>query len=245
MLNQITRKLIIEENIFLAKSIYLMRLVGDVSEIKHPGQFINIKLDGFFLRRPISVYDCGKDSVSIVYKTVGEGTAAMSELKKGDSLDVMLGLGNGFDMKKSGSRPLLIGGGVGAPPMYYLAKCLLLEGKSPRVILGFNSAEDVILLEEFRAIGVETEVTTVDGSVGKKGFVTGLCDGSQTFYYACGPEAMLKAVYETCGEQGELSFESRMGCGFGACMGCSCHTKYGAKRICTDGPVLDGSEVIF
>ena len=240
--------LTVAENKPLTKDVFLMTLCGDVSQIKTPGQFINIKLDGFYLRRPISVCDSNdKDCVTIIYKAVGEGTKAMSALKNGHVLDVLTGLGNGFDVALSGDNPILIGGGVGTPPMYYLAKKLIEHGKNVTVIIGFNTADEVFFKQEFEKLGAKTVITTVDGSVGVKGFVTdALKDISEYSYtYACGPKPMLKAVYNTSRVSGQYSFEERMGCGFGACMGCSCKTKYGNKRICKDGPVLVKEEIIW
>lgn len=228
-----------------AKDTYMMILCGDTSPITAPGQFINIKLSGHFLRRPISVCDAEGDRLTIVYKTVGEGTRQLSEMKSGEILDVLSGLGNGFDTSKSGEKPLLIGGGVGTPPMYLLCKRLCEEGKKPTVVLGFNSAEDVILCEEFKNLGVEVTVATADGSFGAKGFVTDVLPEDYTYFYTCGPEPMFKALYKVVKTEGEFSFEERMGCGFGACVCCSCKTKYGTKRICKDGPVLTKDEVIF
>ena len=229
----------------IAPSVFRMKLFGDVSDVTNCGQFINIKLKEKYLRRPISVYDYDNESVTIIYKVVGEGTEIMSILSVGDKLDVMTGLGNGYNISKSGDKPLLIGGGVGVPPMYNLCKKLIGEGKKPTVILGFNTKEEVFCYNEFSAL-CDVVVTTVDGSMGVKGFVTdALGDIDYTYYYTCGPEPMLKAVYNNAKTNGELSFEERMGCGFGACMGCSCKTKYGNKRICKDGPVLESEEVIW
>lgn len=238
-------KIISNENI--AKDIYKMVLDGDTSAFSAPGQFLNIKLDGFYLRRPISVCDYDENSITIIYKVVGGGTEFMSTMKEGDCLDVLTGLGNGFDTSLSGNKPLVIGGGVGVPPMYDLCKKLISEGKKPTAILGFNSAEDAFYVDEFKALGAETIVTTADGSKGLKGFVTNGMDKVEdySYFYTCGPEPMLKAVYEKSATSGQLSFEERMGCGFGACMGCSCKTKYGSKRICKDGPILVKEEVIW
>ncbi len=236
----------IKDNSQIAKDIYKMVLDGDTSAITRPGQFINIALDGFYLRRPISVCDFCEKTVTIIYKTVGKGTSYMSTLGKGETLDVLSGLGNGFDTSAAGEKPLLIGGGVGVPPMYRLAKDLLNEGKSVSVILGFNTAADVFYAEEFRSLGAEVYISTADGSVGTKGFVTDVMrDIEYTYTYSCGPEPMLKAVYGMSESSGQYSFEERMGCGFGACMGCSCKTKYGNKRICKDGPVLVKEEIIW
>ena len=235
----------VESNEKIAKSVYKMVLSGDTSAITRPGQFINIKVPDKYLRRPISVCDFDADSVTVIYKVVGEGTKIMSEMEKGISLDVLTGLGNGFDIGKSGDRPLLIGGGVGVPPLYNLAKKLKDEGKTVTVILGFNTSEEVFLKEEFEKIAT-VYLTTADGSEGQKGFVTDAMDGIDYDYiYTCGPQAMLRAVYDKAKTGGQFSFEERMGCGFGACMGCSCKTKYGAKRICKDGPVLEKEEIIW
>lgn len=235
----------VESNEKIAKSVYKMVLSGDTSAITRPGQFINIKVPDKYLRRPISVCDFDGDSVTVIYKVVGEGTKIMSEMEKGISLDVLTGLGNGFDIGKSGDRPLLIGGGVGVPPLYNLAKKLKDEGKTVTVILGFNTSDEVFLKEEFEKIAT-VYLTTADGSEGQKGFVTDAMDGIDYDYiYTCGPQAMLRAVYDKAKTGGQFSFEERMGCGFGACMGCSCKTKYGAKRICKDGPVLEKEEIIW
>ena len=235
----------IKTNKKIADGIYKMILSGETDSITAPGQFINIKLDSFFLRRPISVCDYDENTVTIIYKTVGAGTEKMSTLKSGEKLDVLIGLGNGFDTQKSGENPLLIGGGVGTPPMYNLAKKLSENGKNVTVILGFNSKSDVFYEKEFKALGANVIITTADGSYGKKGFVTDALPENYSYFYACGPLPMLKAVYDKTKTSGELSFEERMGCGFGACMGCSCKTKYKNKRICKDGPVLLKEEIIW
>ena len=233
------------ENIPLTDNVYRMKLKGDTSDITASGQFINIKLDGLFLRRPISVYDCEGDIVTIIYKVVGHGTEQMSCMKKG-TLDVLTGLGNGYDLTLSGDEPLLLGGGVGVPPLYLLAKKLLAENKNVSVILGFNTKSEVFCEEEFKALGAKVYVTTVDGSYGTKGFVTDVMkDLEYSHFYTCGPEPMLKAVYKTSVTSGQLSFEERMGCGFGACMGCSCKTVTGNKRICKEGPVLKKEDIIW
>ena len=238
---------IIEENMKLCENVYRAVLSGDTSDITKPGQFINIALSGFYLRRPISVCDYDDKTVTIIYKTVGKGTEYLSTLKKGEVLDILTGLGNGFDTSLSGDRPLAIGGGVGVPPMYKLVKKLVAEGKKPIAILGFNTANEIFYKEEFEKAGAEVYVSTVDGSVGEKGFVTDVIKklSDYTYFYACGPEPMLKAIYNETATSGQLSFEERMGCGFGACMGCSCKTKYGNKRICKDGPVLVKEEIIW
>lgn len=229
----------------LTKDVYKMVLEGDTEYITAPGQFINIALDGKYLRRPISVCDYDEDCITIIYKVVGEGTEQMSALKIGTVLDVLTGLGNGYDISKS-TKSLLIGGGVGVPPMYNLAKTLIANGQVPTVILGFNTADEVFYEQEFKALGCDTFVTTADGSYGIKGFVTDALDGIDfDYFYTCGPLPMFKAIYNAVDKDGQFSFEERMGCGFGACMGCSCKTKYGNKRICKDGPVLEKEEIIW
>ena len=235
----------ISKNRKIAKNTFLMELVGETSDITAPGQFVNIKLDGFYLRRPISVCDVEGDTLTIIYKVVGEGTEAMAKMEKGTALDVLTGLGNGYDTSLSGARPLLIGGGAGVPPMFLLARKLVAEGKKPMAILGFGSKDEVFYKEEFEKLGVPVTITTADGSEGVKGFVTDAMDCEYTYFYTCGPEPMLKALYNKSTTSGQFSFEERMGCGFGACMGCSCKTKYGNKRICRDGPVLVKEEIIW
>jgi dihydroorotate dehydrogenase electron transfer subunit len=231
----------------IAKDVYKLVFEGDTGGITAPGQFVNIELEGFFLRRPISVCDWDDKGMTLIYKTVGKGTKCLSEKKSG-TLDLLTGLGNGFDLSKCGKRPLLVGGGVGTPPLYGLCKRLVERGAASAVVLGFNTADDVFYEEEFRALGVKTLVATVDGSYGIGGLVT---DAIKTLpvgfdsYCACGPEPMLRALCDTLKIKGQLSFEERMACGFGVCMGCSCKTKYGSKRICKDGPVLSSNEVIW
>lgn len=235
----------IKDNIRIAKNTYKMVLCGDISEIKRPGTFVNIKLEGKFLRRPISVCDVSGDELTIVYKTVGEGTRMMSGME-GGTLDILTGLGNGYDPSKSGDRPLLLGGGVGVPPLYLLAKRLSEQGRQVTAVLGFNTADEVFYAEEFKKYCTRVIIVTADGSMGEKGFVTSVLDGlDYSYFYTCGPEPMLKAVYNTTCTSGQFSFEERMGCGFGACMGCSCKTLYGNKRICVDGPVLEKEEIIW
>lgn len=235
----------ITENIKLTDSIMKMRLCGDTSAITASGTFVNIKLEGLFLRRPISVCDYDEDSLTIIYKVVGKGTEQLSKMQSG-TLDVLTGLGNGYDTSLSGDKPLLIGGGVGVPPLYNLAKKLVAEGKSVSVILGFNTKSEVFYEEEFKALGCNVGVTTADGSYGTKGFVTALMENADyTYTYSCGPEPMLKAVYSASNTSGQYSFEERMGCGFGACMGCSCKTVTGYKRICKEGPVLIKEEILW
>lgn len=236
----------VTENRKIVPSVYEMTLSGDTSAITAPGQFVNIQLDGFFLRRPISVCDCENGTLRLIYKVVGKGTEAMSGLASGTGLDILTGLGNGYHTEVGGDRPLLLGGGVGVPPMYMLCKKLLAEGKDVTVILGFNTESEVFYEEEFKALGAKVLVTTADGSKGIKGFVTdAMNEVDYSYFYTCGPEPMLKAVYNKSTTSGQFSFEERMGCGFGACMGCSCKTKYGNKRICKDGPVLVKEEIIW
>ena len=234
----------IQENTQIAPSTFRMILEGDTSEIQKPGQFVNIRLEGFFLRRPISVCDREGSLLTIIYKTVGKGTAAMAEMKAGQTLSLLTGLGNGYDTDDSGDMPLLIGGGAGVPPMYLLARELLKEGKTVTAILGFNTKDEMFYEEEFQKIGAQVIVTTVDGSYGTKGFVTDAFPETYSYAYTCGPEPMLKAVYQKA-KDGQFSFEERMGCGFGACMGCSCKTITGYKRICKDGPVLRKEEILW
>ena len=230
----------------IAKDIMLMKLSGDTSHITAPGQFVNIKIDNLFLRRPISVCDYDSNSLTLIYKIVGEGTEIMSKYSSGEKLDILTGLGNGYDCSLSGDKPLLVGGGVGVPPMYNLCKELISKNKEVSVVLGFNSKDDVFFEQEFKDLGAKVYVTTVDGSYGIKGFVTdALSDIGYSYFYTCGPEPMLKALYNVTNTSGQFSFEERMGCGFGACMGCSCKTKYGNKRICKDGPVLVKEEIIW
>ena len=239
--------LTITENTKLAEGIYRLRLAGDTSTITAPGQFVNLKLSGFFLRRPISVCDWTDGEVTLIYKVLGHGTDAMTRMAPGTELDVLTGLGNGYDVSRSGEHPLLVGGGVGIPPLYGLARRLRAQGRQVTAVLGFNRASEIFLAEEFRALGAEIILATADGSAGLRGLVTdGMAAVSDsTYLYTCGPELMLKAVYGACTTSGQFSFEERMGCGFGACMGCSCKTKYGNKRICKDGPVLEKEEIIW
>jgi len=233
------------ENRPLTDSVMLMRLRGDTSDITGPGQFVNVKLDGLFLRRPISVCDCGGDILTLIYKVVGKGTEVMKSMT-GGTLDILTGLGNGYDMTVCGDSVLVIGGGVGVPPMYMLARLLREKGKKVTAILGFNTKAEIFYEDEFKALGCETLVATADGSYGVKGFVTdAMKDLSYDYFYTCGPEPMLKAVYNATTVSGQFSFEERMGCGFGACMGCSCKTLYGNKRICKEGPVLTKEEIIW
>ena len=235
----------IKSNIALTATVYKMVLVGDTSAITGPGQFVNILLEGFYLRRPISVDDCVEDELTIIYKAVGKGTEAMSKMTAGQTLDVLTGLGNGYDLSLAGDKPLLIGGGVGVPPLYMLARQLREEGKDVSVILGFNTKDEVFCEEDFKTLGCEVTVTTVDGSYGTKGFVTNALPENYTYFYTCGPEPMLKAVYKATATGGQFSFEERMGCGFGACMGCSCKTVTGNKRICKEGPVLVKEDILW
>ena len=231
------------ENAPLTASVYRMVVRGDTSAITAPGQFVNIALDGKFLRRPISVCDYDASTLTLIYKVVGSGTAQLSAMG-GGTLDILTGLGNGYDISAAGDAPVLIGGGVGVPPMYRLAKDLTAMGKTVSVILGFNTGSEIFLREEFEALGCKVIVTTADGSVGLRGFVTdALKDMDYSYFYACGPDPMLKAVYKASKAPGQMSFEERMGCGFGACMGCSCKTLTGYKRICKDGPVMKKEEI--
>ena len=236
----------ITSNEKIARDIFKMTLAGDTSAITAPGQFVNIKLDGFFLRRPISVCDCVGENLTLIYKTVGNGTERISRMAAGDELDLLTGLGNGYNTKKSGGSPLLVGGGVGVPPMYMLCRKLISEGKNVTVVLGFNSKDDVFYENEFRALGADVHIATADGTYGIKGFVTDVIKDMQyTFFYTCGPEPMFRAMHKIMKTPGQYSFEERMGCGFGACMGCSCKTLTGNKRICKEGPVMESEEIIW
>ena len=229
----------------LTRDVYKMVLSGDTSHITNCGQFVNIQLEGLFLRRPISVCDYDESTLTIIYKVVGKGTEQMAAMHSGDKLDILTGLGNGYDLTLSGENPVLLGGGVGVPPMYNLAKKLIAEGKKVSVILGFNAESEIFYENEFKALGCDVTVTTVDGSYGVKGFVTDALPEHYTYFYTCGPEPMLKAVYKATTTSGQMSFEERMGCGFGACMGCSCQTLTGSKRICKEGPVMKKEEILW
>ena len=236
----------IVSNKALTENVFQMVLKGDTTAITAPGQFVNIQLEGLYLRRPISVCDLDGDKLTIVYKAVGKGTEQMSHMCVGEKLDVLTGLGNGYDLSLSGDKPVLLGGGVGVPPMYLLAKELLKQGKKVSVILGFNTKSEIFYEQEFKDLGCDVTVTTVDGSYGTKGFVTTALETmAYTYFYTCGPEPMLKAVYKASATSGQMSFEKRMGCGFGACMGCSCKTLTGYKRICKEGPVMKKEEILW
>ena len=230
----------------LTPLIYRMVLEGDTSALCATGQFVNLKIDGLYLRRPISVCDWDENTITLIYKVVGKGTEIMAGAKPGQTFDVLTGLGNGYNTDKSGDKPLLLGGGVGIPPLYALCKKLIAQGKTPTVILGFNKQDEIFLANEFRALGATVIICTADGSVGVKGFVTdAMKDVDYDYFYTCGPMPMFKAIEAVATTSGQYSFEERMGCGFGACMGCSCKTKYGNKRICRDGPVLEREEIIW
>ncbi len=236
----------ITKNIPLTGSVYRMELAGDTSAITNCGQFVDLRLPEKYLRRPISVCDYGDGTLTLIYKVVGSGTEIMASLPVGTQLDVLTGLGNGYDTSLSGDRPLLVGGGVGVPPMYNLCKTLIAQGKQPQVVLGFNTAEEIFLADEFRALGAEVHIATADGSVGTKGFVTDVIRNlTYTYFYSCGPMPMFKAMEQVMTTSGQYSFEERMGCGFGACMGCSIHVKSGYARVCKDGPVFCREEVFY
>ena len=233
------------ENTPIAPGVFLLDLAGDTSMVKAPGQFAQLQIPGFYLRRPISICDWDESGMTLIYKAVGQGTDALSRMGAGDTLDVLNGLGNGYDVNGCGQRPLVIGGGVGIPPLYALTKALLAAGKQPTVILGFNKAEEIFLLDEFQDFDAEIRVTTVDGSFGTKGFVTDALPRDYDSFFACGPLPMLKAAYHACQTPGQLSLEERMGCGFGACMGCTVQTRNGPKRVCKDGPVFRKEELAW
>ncbi len=236
----------IEENVLIAENTLCMRLRGDAAAVTCPGQFVNIQVEGMFLRRPLSVCHAKPDELSVIYRIAGAGTAGLAEMLPGDKLNILTGLGNGFDLSLSGERPLLIGGGTGASPLYQLAEELINQGKSVSVILGFTKASEVFYENEFKILGAETEITTEDGSYGTYGYVTdAMQNKNYTYFYACGPEAMLKAVCGKATTSGQMSFSARMGCGFGACMGCTCKTIAGNKRICRDGPVMKREEILW
>ena len=237
--------LTVRSNRALTDAVYEMKLGGDMSAFSAPGQFVNIRLEGFYLRRPISVCDLRGDELTILYKVVGHGTEAMSRLGVGARLDTLCGLGNGYDLSKSGGNPVLIGGGVGIPPLYLLARKLLERGAAPAAVLGFNRADEIFYEDEFKSLGIPVTVATADGSRGVRGFVTDALPDRYSYFYTCGPEPMLKAVYRATVTSGQFSFEARMGCGFGACMGCSCKTVTGFKRICREGPVLEKEEILW
>ncbi len=233
-------------NQLIARDVFRMTLDGPTGAITAPGQFVNIKIDGLFLRRPLSVCDWDSDTLTLIYKVVGVGTDRLSHCLPSTRLDLLTGLGNGYDTAPSGQAPLLLGGGVGVPPLYGLCRRLIAEGKSPVAVLGFNSQADVFYADEFRRLGADVRVTTADGTCGRRGFVTDALEGlDYTYFYTCGPEPMLKAVYKSTHTSGQFSFEERMGCGFGACMGCSCKTVTGYKRICKEGPVLRKEEILW
>ena len=236
-------RMILEETENLARNIYRQTFRGDTSAVTRPGQFVALSLPGLFLRRPISVCDRTGDRLVLVFKVVGRGTEQMRRLAPGAELDLLTGLGNGYDLDRAGDRPLLLGGGVGVPPLFWLARALREAGKPVTAVLGFNTREEAFLVREFEALGCETVVATADGSLGRRGFVTDWMPASASYFYACGPEPMLRAVYRRSRSEGEFSLEERMGCGFGACMGCSFQTRSGYKRICREGPVLRKEEL--
>lgn len=228
----------------IAEKVWRMVLSGDTTGIV-PGQFVEIEVPGCYLRRPISVCDVEGDRLTIIYKTVGKGTAEMSAMQAGEMLDILSGLGNGYDMTKAEDCVLLIGGGVGVPPLVYLAKQLRAQGKQVRVVMGFNSQNEVFAEETFKALGCEVKVCTMDGSYGQQGVVTDVIEKPAPFYYACGPMPMLRAIAQTVGDRGQMSMEERMGCGVGICVGCSIETKNGIKRVCKEGPVFDVENLEF
>ncbi|MBP3550537.1 MAG: dihydroorotate dehydrogenase electron transfer subunit [Alistipes sp.] len=240
--------LTVTKNEALTPLIYKMQLAGDVSGVTRAGQFVEIALDGLYLRRPISVCNYDEGELTIIYKVVGKGTDLMSQMAEGTQLDVLTGLGNGFDTEHECNKPLLVGGGVGVPPLYRLTRDLIAQGKEVTVVLGFNTESEIFYAEEFEALGAKVILATADGSVGVKGFVTDAIRERRVeadYFYSCGPLPMLKALCNSLEISGEVSLEERMGCGFGICMGCSIHTTKGAKRVCKDGPVFKKEEVIW
>jgi len=239
---------LIQSNIQIACQTWQMRLEGDSSALVSPGQFVDVAVEGFFLRRPFAARDWDAEGFDFIYKTVGEGTEAMSRMKPGQAIDVLTGLGNGFDSDSCKGKALLISGGLGASPLFPLAKRLIAEGKTVTAILGFNTAAEAILQSEYEALGAKVHMVTMDGSLGIKGLVTDAVkevDPSFDFFYTCGPKVMMKAVCETLDGPGQASLEERMGCGCGICYGCTCHTDKGPKRICADGPVFNREDIIW
>ena len=235
---------VLRENSKIAKNTYRAVFEGNTKRNVAPGQFVNIKINNLYLRRPISVADYDSTTMTLIYKAIGEGTTALSEAKPGTEFDILTGLGNGYTVR--GEKPLLIGGGVGVPPLYGLAKRLARRGTKAVIVMGFGSADEVFYEKEFADLGHEVRITTMDGTAGKKGLVTDvMADIDYDYFYSCGPEPMLKAVYKATHTNGQFSFEERMGCGFGACMGCSCKTITGSRRICTEGPVIEKTELIW
>ena len=242
-MNQI--RMTLTENRLLAEGIRRLTLSGEGLEEQRPGQFLNIRLNGLFLRRPISVCDWEPGQVTVIYRVVGRGTEQLAAMRPGETLDVLTGLGNGYDLAPAGASPLLIGGGVGVPPLYLLARRLREQGREVTAVLGFRTAKEVFAAEDFRTLGCRVTVTTEDGSEGVRGFVTGALPENYSYFYTCGPEPMLRAVFRATKTSGQFSFEERMGCGFGACMGCTCRTVTGGKRICREGPVLRKEEILW
>ena len=231
----------------ISADVFDLRLSGDTSELVGSGQFVNADIPDLYLRRPISICDYSPGEMRLVIKIVGKGTQKMASLKEGDPVDLLVPLGNGFDTAKSGKTPYLFGGGVGVAPMVRLAKDLIGQGKKTTVVLGFNSSSDVILYDDYcRIVGKENVfVTTVDGSFGQKGFVTEVNADGASFVYSCGPLPMMKALDKAIECGAEYSFESRMGCGFGACMGCTLASAGGPVRVCREGPVFRKGEILW
>lgn len=236
----------LSENAPLTSAVYRMVLEGDTSAITAPGQFVNVSIPGLFLRRPISVCDWSENRLTLIYKTVGKGTDRLSAMAPGEKLDLLTGLGNGYDLTKSGGAPLLVGGGVGVPPLYGLAKALLSQGKSVDVVLGFNTASEIFYVSEFETLGAQVHIATADGSVGTRGFVTDVMGSlPYSYFYACGPLPMFRAMEKVARTSGQYSFEERMGCGFGACVGCTMETALGPRRVCKDGPVFEREVILW
>lgn len=238
----------IYSNTQVADKVYLMRLLGDTSGFFCPGQFADVALDGRFLRRPFAATEWDSEGFSLIYKVVGQGTEQMTGLCNGDTLDILTGLGNGFDTSLCRYSALIVCGGLGASPVFSLARQLVSEGRKVTVIMGFNKASDVFFVKEFESLGATVAVATMDGSVGIKGLVTDAIDALKPefdCFYTCGPKVMMKAVCEKLQAPGQASLEERMGCGCGICYGCTCNTTKGARRVCADGPVFDKEDIIW
>lgn len=232
-------------NLPVTHNCFRLELAGECLPEIAPGQFVQVEIPGKYLRRPISVHDSSEERIVLIYKTVGEGTQILSNMVPGQELSVLAPLGKGFDTAMCQEHALLIGGGLGAAPLYKLAKALLADGKTVSAILGFNTAADIVLTDEYRALGIEPQVVTLDGSFGIKGVVTDASIPGHDCFYTCGPLPMMRAVCGKLQGPGELSMEERMGCGCGFCYGCSIQTANGPRRVCADGPVFKKEEILW